>query len=64
MTNHRIVPAADEGQENTVEVEIEPATAYAQRQAALQGDPFCKKHQRNYWPEKWGASPGIEYRFT
>lgn len=41
-------------QDNTVEVEIEPATAYAQRQAALQGDPSCKKHARNYWPEKWG----------
>lgn len=39
---------------NTVEVQIEPATAYAQRKAAEQGDPTCKKHERNYWPEKWG----------
>ena len=42
------------GENNTVEVTIEPATAYAQRQAAAQGDPQCKKHTRNYWPEKWG----------
>ena len=48
-------PASDPPrQDNTVDVEIEPATAYAQRQAALQGDPSCKKHARNYWPEKWG----------
>ena len=41
-------------QNNSLEVEIEPAVSYARAEAARIGDPNCTKHTRTYWPEKWG----------
>jgi hypothetical protein len=42
----------------TLEVEIEPATVYAARVAAANGDENCTTHNRGLgpgsWPEKWG----------
>ena len=54
VTKELTQSAGTASSKNTLEVEIEPAVQYAQREAAANGDPNCTMHTRTYWPEKWG----------
>ena len=44
--------------DNTLRIEIESATTYAQNVADMNGDASCKKFRRNTWPEKNGNGTG------